>query len=95
MSTWEDRRAMFQRGKEVHEPGQPIQPRRTSITDKLSKTLSGESATGKSGSPVSSAAGSGMPSPTAERRRVSLSLFPLRMLGSEVVHRMLVALRYA
>jgi hypothetical protein len=81
MSTWEDRRAMFQRGKEVHEPGQPIQPRRTSTSSigdsKLAKTSSNESNTsatgGKAGSPVGAAAGSGFPSPGAERRRVSVT----------------------
>lgn len=63
-SSWQDRRALFQRGKEVHEPG-----RRASgfsgnmgIGDVLSKVTSNES--------VSSAAS---PTSPTERRRVSPS----------------------
>lgn len=75
MSTWEDRRAMFQPGKIVHEPSQPRRTSTASIGEsKLAKTLSNEStssAAGKAVSPVGAAAGSGFPSPGAERRRVS------------------------
>ncbi|KAJ9618322.1 hypothetical protein H2203_009240 [Taxawa tesnikishii (nom. ined.)] len=65
---WEDRRGLFQRGKEVHEPGSPVTGRRGSggsISDELSKTMSNQTTSSNSGAADSNA------SPTSQRRRSS------------------------
>ncbi|KAK5125951.1 hypothetical protein LTR85_011306 [Meristemomyces frigidus] len=66
-STWEDRRGMFQRGKEVHEPGKPVTRRESGsgIVDAVRRTSTASIEALEKTTSNSSA------SPTSQRRRSS------------------------
>lgn len=70
--TWQDRRGMFQRGKEVHQPGRKLS---NQFGDPLAARRTSTGSTGGGGLEKTNS----VEEPGASsRRRVSLLLFPLR-----------------
>lgn len=70
--TWQDRRGMFQRGKEVHQPGRKLS---NQFGDPLSARRTSTGSTGGGGLEKTDS----IPEPGSQgqRRRVSLTVFPM------------------